>query len=345
MSNSIGPKIPIIVRVSQGDPWTAIGNAMLRSFQPLIQPNVISLAFSIPPVSPTNGDTYVVGSSPTGLWSGQANSIAYWSTDNPQSAGEWEFYPPLPGWVVSNRQDGAQYIFDGTVWKPVSFNVSTQRRIGLISRQGVSGPVPQTFGDDFIAVNSASVANVDPTDDHGPVITYSASVEATDSAYGFSGDLYWRTGRNVATWVSVYFPGPTDIRTWIALTDEASDGDNTFGSSDAPSGNFAAFRYSTMAGDTHWQCICSDGSATTQIATSVPFDTKEHAWGIQMDDNNGRVLFYIDGILVGVVTTHLPTPHTNVRVYVTSCKHALAPTGSDLIGLDQIHTSADTRAL
>jgi hypothetical protein len=117
MSISIGPKIPVIVRVSEGDLWTAPGNSLLRALQPLVQPNVISLVLTSPPVSPTNGDTYVVGAGATGAWSGQDSSIVYWSTDNPFTPnGEWEFYAPHAGWMVINRGDNTPYIFNGSTW-------------------------------------------------------------------------------------------------------------------------------------------------------------------------------------------------------------------------------------
>lgn len=117
MSISIGPKIPIIVRVSEGDAWTTPGNSMLRALQPLVQPNVISLALSAPPSSPSNGNTYIVGSGGSGAWAGQDNSVAYWGTDNPFApGGEWEFYAPQAGWMVVNRADNTPYIFDGAAW-------------------------------------------------------------------------------------------------------------------------------------------------------------------------------------------------------------------------------------
>jgi hypothetical protein len=121
MSISIGPKIPIIVRVSEGDAWTAPGNSLLRALQPLVQPNVISLALSAPPGSPSNGNTYIVGSGGSGAWAGQDNSLAYWATDNPFSpGGEWEFYAPQAGWMVVNQADNTPYIFNGSAWNAFS---------------------------------------------------------------------------------------------------------------------------------------------------------------------------------------------------------------------------------
>jgi hypothetical protein len=123
MSVSFGPKIPqLFVSAALGDNYYTVGEAMLRSFQALIQPNVISVGLNTPPVSPVNGDSYVVGTAPTGLWTGQANSIAYWTTDDPTNIpGYWMFFAPKSGWIVGSA--GQIYIF-GTSWGLVSSGVA-----------------------------------------------------------------------------------------------------------------------------------------------------------------------------------------------------------------------------
>jgi hypothetical protein len=99
------------------DPYLTQGNTLLRMLQTLVQPNVINVGVTTPPGSPANGDTYIVGSGASGLWSGQGTSIAYWSTDNSAApSGEWEFYSPKVGWVVGNQTNGTLYIFYGGVW-------------------------------------------------------------------------------------------------------------------------------------------------------------------------------------------------------------------------------------
>src|SRR5271165_263712 len=107
MSVNLGPKIPIFVSALQGDGYTNPGNALLRSFQALIQPNVIAIQ-NTPPGFPSNGDMYVVATGGVGTWTGQDNNIAYWSTDNASApTGEWEYYTPIKGWVVGNHVDGS----------------------------------------------------------------------------------------------------------------------------------------------------------------------------------------------------------------------------------------------
>jgi hypothetical protein len=117
MSITYGPKIPqLFVSAALGDQYYTAGEALLRGLQALVEPNVISVgALSAPPPTPSDGDSYIVGASPTGAWAGQANNFAYWSTDNPSAPnGEWEFYTPLNGWIVGSG--GAIYTFNGTAW-------------------------------------------------------------------------------------------------------------------------------------------------------------------------------------------------------------------------------------
>lgn len=65
-----------------------------------------------PPGSPANGDVYIVGTSPTGLWSGKAKQIAFWSSD----AGAWVFVQPKEGWKFEPTDEDVVYRYDGTNW-------------------------------------------------------------------------------------------------------------------------------------------------------------------------------------------------------------------------------------
>lgn len=118
MAISFGPKItPAFVAALLGDNYLNAGNALLRAFQTLVQPNVISIGLTTPPGSPVNGDTYIVGVGGTGAWSGHDKTLANWTTDNPVTpSGLWEFYVPKQGWIVSNQIDNLVYIYNGTVW-------------------------------------------------------------------------------------------------------------------------------------------------------------------------------------------------------------------------------------
>lgn len=65
-----------------------------------------------PPGSPADGDVYIVGPSPTGLWTGQANKITFWSAD----ALEWVFVTPREGWKFEPTDEDITYRYSGSAW-------------------------------------------------------------------------------------------------------------------------------------------------------------------------------------------------------------------------------------
>jgi hypothetical protein len=127
MSIVNGVKInTIMASAANGDTYGDGERRLFRGIQSLVMPNVISIFGNTPPVSPTNGQTWIVGPVPTGAWAGQANNIAYWAVD-PQDGGSitpniatgaWEFYQPQVGWTAYNQGTGASITWNGTTWAP-----------------------------------------------------------------------------------------------------------------------------------------------------------------------------------------------------------------------------------
>lgn len=65
-----------------------------------------------PPGSPADGDVYIVGPTPTGLWSSQGNKITFWSAD----ASEWVFITPREGWKFEPVDEDITYRYSGSAW-------------------------------------------------------------------------------------------------------------------------------------------------------------------------------------------------------------------------------------
>jgi hypothetical protein len=121
MSVSYGPNLGKIINALTGDTFDVDFRSLLRMIDALLQPGVISKALAAPPGSPANGDRYIVAASPTGAWSGHANAIAVWTTDNPATPGGlWEFYVPKFGWIIPNLADGLLYVYSGSAWAALS---------------------------------------------------------------------------------------------------------------------------------------------------------------------------------------------------------------------------------
>jgi hypothetical protein len=100
----------------------------------------------------------------------------------------------------------------------------------------------------------------------------------------------------------------TAMRIWFGLSGGAASGVATF-QSDTPNTTLAAFRYSTAAGDTKYQCVTATSSganSTNAESTATHVDsTTLHIFEIQYDGTN--VIFLIDNVKVGQQSTNMPT--------------------------------------
>lgn len=97
-------------------------NSALNQLQ-ILQTGVVSVALNTPPGSPAQGDSYIIGASPTGAWSGRANCLAgYFGTG-------WVFVPGNnsagtaiamgvrhEGLSVWSKADNAFYVWNGSAW-------------------------------------------------------------------------------------------------------------------------------------------------------------------------------------------------------------------------------------
>lgn len=71
---------------------------------------------STPPGSPSAGDCYIVGPSPTGGWAGQVNSVAVWS------GAAWVFGVPRAGWTAYIEDEEVLSVYKSSWSAGVSAN-------------------------------------------------------------------------------------------------------------------------------------------------------------------------------------------------------------------------------
>jgi hypothetical protein len=88
--------------------------AGLNRLDALVQPVVQQIGLSTPPASPAEGACWIVGTSPTGVWAGQANRLAQ------RTGGAWIFYAPFVGLVVFDAATLAQWGWNGSAWMLVA---------------------------------------------------------------------------------------------------------------------------------------------------------------------------------------------------------------------------------
>lgn len=85
-------------------------NEALRQLDAVVQLAVISAELTTPPVTPQEGDRYIVATGATDIWSGQDTAVAVWADS------AWTFHRPLVGWRADVQGSGAALRFDGTGW-------------------------------------------------------------------------------------------------------------------------------------------------------------------------------------------------------------------------------------
>ena len=86
-------------------------NDALNILDVLIQAVVQEVGLNTPPGSPTVGQCWVVGSSPTGAWAGKASQIA-----QAADGGGWFFVAPFKRLKLWNETTDEYVMFDGTNW-------------------------------------------------------------------------------------------------------------------------------------------------------------------------------------------------------------------------------------
>ena len=103
-----------------------------------------------PPVSPTNGDRYLVSSSgTTGDFVGNENSIAVWNN----GATSWEYTTASAGNFLYNSTDQVNVLFNGTEW--LTQNKFTGDNIEIT---GGGGAILKVVGGEFQLRNAADTA-------------------------------------------------------------------------------------------------------------------------------------------------------------------------------------------
>ena len=63
-----------------------------------------------PPGSPTEGQRYLIDTSPTGAWVGHAASIATYNGTG------WDYAVPGEGWYVYDIDSNTRYFYNGSAW-------------------------------------------------------------------------------------------------------------------------------------------------------------------------------------------------------------------------------------
>lgn len=108
MANTSRLSLPLVA-ASQGQKHVTV-NLSLQTLDALVQGSVIDKDLTAPPGGESNGDTYIVGPSATGDWSGHDDDIAFYNN------GAYSYFTPVEGWMIYVQDEGYLYVFDGSSW-------------------------------------------------------------------------------------------------------------------------------------------------------------------------------------------------------------------------------------
>lgn len=140
-------------------------NEALRVLDAVVQLNVLSAALPTPPVTPAEGDRYLVPAAAGGDWTGYDTQLAVW--DN----GAWLYIAAQTGWVAFVRDMAAPVWFDGTAWLPATPDVTELQNMALLgvgttadatnplSVSGAATLLNHAGGDHQLKINKASATD------------------------------------------------------------------------------------------------------------------------------------------------------------------------------------------
>lgn len=97
-----------LVESSQAQKEVTVNQALVRA-DAILNTGAKTRGQNTPPGSPVAGDVHIVGLSPTGDWSGQADKIAYYDQT-------WKFIAPNEGMTLWVQDEDTPYTYSGFAW-------------------------------------------------------------------------------------------------------------------------------------------------------------------------------------------------------------------------------------
>jgi hypothetical protein len=123
MANTVNLTLPLVAS-NQAQKEVTV-NAAISALDAILNRGATDRALNTPPVSPAEGDLYIVGAAPTGAWASNANDIAYYNSG-------WKFINPNEGMTIWVNDENMQYTWDGSAWVNTADNaLSSISKIGI----------------------------------------------------------------------------------------------------------------------------------------------------------------------------------------------------------------------
>ena len=128
-------------------------NEALQTLDILTSAAVEEAARNDPPESPIEGDCYIVGGSPTGVWSGKGQFIACYTS------GGWRYVAPFEGMSAYVRATGLSATYRGGTWEFGALRGTNLMLGGVQVVGGRQAAIPAPTGGSLVDAEGRSTIN------------------------------------------------------------------------------------------------------------------------------------------------------------------------------------------
>ena len=119
----------------------------------LVQASVVAAGLDTPPASPAAGQAWIVGTAPTGVWTGHANAVAGWTQ------GGWRFLPPREGMALWSEASGTVLRWRSGAWENGLVRAAGLAVNGVTVVRGQRPAIPEATGGTTIDVRTRTAVN------------------------------------------------------------------------------------------------------------------------------------------------------------------------------------------
>ena len=123
--STVGPNLGLLDNGGYGEGVYSETLRLYRALDLLVQAVVISMAETVPPLTPSEGDAYIIPSGAMGEWADKVGQIARWTSRQAVLTPQWEYFIPRHGWKFNVTDIGCEVKFSGSSWSGSGFVVST----------------------------------------------------------------------------------------------------------------------------------------------------------------------------------------------------------------------------
>ncbi|MGA0561687.1 DUF2793 domain-containing protein [Ancylobacter sp. VNQ12] len=114
--------------------------------------DVQSVGLNAPPATPILGDTYVVGTAPTGAWAGRAKMLAQWA------GSAWAFTAPAGGWHVYSLATDQIFALVAGSWQLTDGVASVVGQTGTVTATQIKAAIASSYFQTLMPAVDASAA-------------------------------------------------------------------------------------------------------------------------------------------------------------------------------------------